>query len=86
MSRPIRWDFIVALADNIAHPDSAIRLGMTEDRIAHAVAICSLMRDHGVSPDMVESLCYATDDPARVLALMGQGLPTDYILAMGGAR
>lgn len=83
MSRPIRWDFIVALADNIARPDSAIRLGMTEDRIAHAVAISGLIRDHGISPGTVESLCYATDDPASVLALVEQGLPTDYILAMG---
>lgn len=85
MSRPIRWDFIVALADNIARPDSAIRLGMTEDRIVHAVAICALMRDHDISPDVVESLCYATDDPTSVLALVEQGLSTDYILAMGGA-
>lgn len=86
MSRPIRWDFMVALADTIVKSDSPIRLGMSEERVGHAVAISALVNNHSILPDVVESLCYATDDPASVLALVEQGLPTDYILAMGGSR
>lgn len=80
----IRWDFMVALADTIVKSDSPIRLGMNEERVSHAVAISALLTDHRVSPDVVETLCYATDDPVKVLALVKQGLPTDYILALGG--
>lgn len=84
--RKIRWDFMVALADTIVDSENPIRMGMTEERIGHAVAISSMLHDHAITPDMAEALCYATDDPAKALALLNQGFPLEYVVAMGGAR
>lgn len=83
--KTIRWDYMVALADLIVK-ENPVQLGMTEERVVYAVAISTLVHSHGIASNTVTALCYALGTPVEVLALVEQGIPTDYILATVGAQ
>lgn len=55
------------------------------DGAAYMQALRALKSRHGLDTDTIVSLIQAVDTPAKALELLDDGLPAEYVLAMGAS-
>lgn len=77
-------EVVVAMAESIVTSENTVRLVMNEEGIAYAQAIHELVHRYGLDPDTTVAISTGQGGPQEALALLDDGFPVEYVLAMGG--
>lgn len=78
-------EVVVAMAESIVTTENTVRLVMNEEGIAYAQAIHELVHRYALDPDTTVAISAGPGGPQEALALLDDGFPVEYVLAMGGA-
>lgn len=62
-----------------------VPLILSDEGLAYISAINNLVEQYDFETDMLASICQAAGGPENALELLGDGVPAEYILSMGGA-
>lgn len=76
----------MSLLDAVDDAPEAVPIVLSEEGIAYVLAIHKLVDDYDFETDTLASLCEAAGGPTEALAMLGDGVPAEYILSMGGVR
>lgn len=62
-----------------------VPLILSDEGIAYISAINNLVEQYDFDTDTLADICQAAGGPENALELLGDGVPAEYILSMGGA-
>lgn len=69
-----------------ADTTEAVPLILSEGGVAYVLAVHELVDLYDFEADMLADICQAAGGPSEALEMLANGIPAEYILAMGGAR
>lgn len=61
-------------------------LVLSEEGMAYVLAVHKLVDDYDFESDTLVDLCEAAGGPTALLEMLGDDIPVEYILSMGGDR
>lgn len=65
--------------------EEEVPLILTEGGVAYVLAIHELVEQYDFDTDTLADICEAAGGPENALELLGDGVPAEFILSMGGA-